>query len=73
MRLLADRGVFVPVCRAEGVFQPALGEFFSPVFDPAGLKDELVVLRAQVGMIGVDQQVQVILVFALEVRQAHLP
>ena len=67
MRLLADGRVLEPVDAAVAVYQPALGEFLAAVLDAPGLEDEFVVDRPQVGVLRIDEQVELAGVLGLEV------
>ena len=69
--LLADGGVQVVVHRAEGGVHPALGELLTAMLHTAAKEDKLIVDRTQVGVVGVDEHVQVVLVLLLELLHGH--
>ncbi len=69
-RTLADSGVSVHVDRAIGFLHETVNEVFAPALHASPHEHELVVLRSQVGMFGVNQRVEVVFEFGLEfVRQ----
>ncbi len=70
--LLADGGVQVEVDRTKGGVHPALDEFLAAMLHAPALEDELVVDRPQVGVVGVNQQVEVRGVLGLEFVQSHV-
>ncbi len=71
--LFADAGVIKPVVAPESVEEPAVGPFFAAVLDPPEQADEPVVLRTEVRVLGIDQNVHAVPVFGPEGLGGHFP
>jgi len=70
--LLTDGCMFVEIHRAQRIEGPPLAKLLSPVFDSSGTKDKLIVHRSQVRVIGVYEDLQMVLVLILELVDGHL-
>ncbi|GBE36097.1 hypothetical protein BMS3Bbin07_00236 [bacterium BMS3Bbin07] len=64
--------MFIEVDRTEAALKKPLCKLFSSVFDTAELQNELVVNRAEIRMVGVDKDIEMIPVFLFEVSHRHL-